>query len=327
MKKTLSTVVLAFLMFSAAAHAQSPSGETSSDEPTFVEPTPQLRWSLGLGVISSPRPYIGVDNKITPIPLIELTYKKWYVQGIQAGYHFIDNRKFTLRRPDRFCFRRPRSRGLTGTGRHEQKGLLGRRRVRLRLETRQVPSEHLHLHRHPRCIEWSAGGDGLFAMWMFNRGQSGIVPSVGVVWQSSNMVDYYVGVTPEEARPGRPVFIGHSAINFRTSLLGFFYFSPRIRLTGLLRVQRLDNEISESPIVDESRGVFRTCWCDLPLRRTAAQAAVLTLATHKAVISSAAPVGAESRNLNTARDTAWVHVRGAFSCWRFLRSLVTRSSK
>ncbi len=96
MKKTLSTVVLAFLMFSAAAHAQSPSGETSSDEPTFVEPTPQLRWSLGLGVISSPRPYIGVDNKITPIPLIELTYKKWYVQGIQAGYHFIDNRKFTL---------------------------------------------------------------------------------------------------------------------------------------------------------------------------------------------------------------------------------------
>ncbi len=61
---------------------------------------------------------------------------------------------------------------------------------------------------------------------MFNRGQCGILPSVGVVWQSSNMVDYYVGVTPEEARPGRPVFIGHSAVNFRTSLFGFFYFTP-----------------------------------------------------------------------------------------------------
>ncbi len=85
MKKTLSPVVLAFLMFSAAAQAQSPAGETSSDEPTFVEPTPQLRWSLGLGVISSPRPYVGVDNKITPIPLIELTYKKLVRAGNPGG--------------------------------------------------------------------------------------------------------------------------------------------------------------------------------------------------------------------------------------------------
>lgn len=256
MKKTLSTVVLAFLMFSAAAHAQSPSGETSSDEPTFVEPTPQLRWSLGLGVISSPRPYIGVDNKITPIPLIELTYKKWYVQGIQAGFHFIDNRKFTLDARAGFVF--------AGLDPEDSAELAGMNKKDSSVDAGFVFDWKPGKYRLSTSISTDILGvsNGQQAamdfsrFWMFNRGQSGIVPSVGVVWQSSNMVDYYVGVTPEEARPGRPVFIGHSAINFRTSLLGYFYFTPRIRLTGLLRVQRLANEISESPIVDQSRAFF-----------------------------------------------------------------------
>mgnify|MGYP001821413299 FL=1 len=30
----------------------------------------------------------------------------------------------------------------------------------------------------------------------------------------------------------------------------------RIRLVALVRVQRLDNEISDSPIVDQDRGIF-----------------------------------------------------------------------
>jgi len=64
------------------------------------------------------------------------------------------------------------------------------------------------------------------------------------------------GVTPEEARPGRPPFVGHSAVNFRAGLFAFFNINMRIRLTGLIRAQRLDNEIFDSPIVDENRGFF-----------------------------------------------------------------------
>ena len=94
--------------------------------------------------------------------------------------------------------------------------------------------------------------------WTFNRYQWGFTPSIGAVWQSSNFVDYYYGVTPEEARPGRPPFRGHSVINFRSSLFGFFFINMRIRLVGLIRIQRLDNEIIDSPIVDQSRGIFAT---------------------------------------------------------------------
>jgi outer membrane protein len=60
---------------------------TEQDPPT--EPS-AVQWLLGLGAISSPRPYVGASNSVTPLPAIELYYKKLYIQGIQAGYHFVD---------------------------------------------------------------------------------------------------------------------------------------------------------------------------------------------------------------------------------------------
>lgn len=256
MRNTLSALALAFLLISAAAHAQAPAEEPGGDAPPFAEPSPELRWSLGLGVISSPRPYIGVDNKITPIPLIELTYKDWYVQGIQAGYHFIDTGKFTFDARIGFVFA-----GLDPDDSPELEGMNPKdpsidagfvfdwKPGNYRLST-SIYTDILGVSNGQQAaMDFSR-------MWTFNRFRWGIMPSIGVVWQSSNMVDYYVGVTPEEARPGRPVFVGHSAINFRSGLFGFFSLTPRVRLTGLARFQRLDNEISESPIVDENRGFF-----------------------------------------------------------------------
>ena len=89
-----------------------------------------------------------------------------------------------------------------------------------------------------------------------NRYRWGLIPSIGLVWQSSDFVDYYYGVTPEEALPGRPAFEGHAAVNLNSSLFAYYSLNSRIRLTGYVRVQRLDNEISDSPIVDKPRGIF-----------------------------------------------------------------------
>lgn len=256
MKNTVSALLLSILVFSATAQAQTPSEETAPGAPPAAQPTTGFQWSLGLGVISSPRPYVGVDNKITPIPLIELTYKDWYVQGIQAGYHFINTDKFTLDARIGFVF--------AGLDPDDSPELEGMNKKDSSVEAGFVfvwkPGKYrLSTSIYTDVLGVSNGQQAatdFSRMWIFNRFIWGIQPSVGIVWQSSNMVDYYSGVTPEEARPGRPVFIGHSAVNFRASLLGFFHFSRRIRLTALVRVQRLDDEISESPIIDESRGVF-----------------------------------------------------------------------
>jgi MipA family protein len=256
MKYTASALLLIVFAFSPFAQAQSPKGETAADGPPAARPASDLRWSLGLGVISSPRPYVGVDNKITPIPLLELTYKNWYVQGIQAGYHFINTDKFTFDARVGFVFTSldpddsPELEGMNKRNPSVEAGFVfdwkpGKYRLSTSLYTDILGNSN-----------GQQAATDLSRMWTFNRFQWGISPSIGVVWQSSNMVNYYVGVTPEEVRPGRPEFVGHSALNFRSGVFGFFHVTPRIRLTGLLRFQRLDNEISDSPIVDQSRGFF-----------------------------------------------------------------------
>ena len=59
-----------------------------------------------------------------------------------------------------------------------------------------------------------------------------------MVVETKKIVDPSIKVTATCVRV--PVFVGHSAINFRSGLFGFFYLTPRVRLTGLARFQRLD---------------------------------------------------------------------------------------
>lgn len=255
MKHILSAIILTTIAISSFAQSQAPAGDAATEAPPQQQ-APGLRWSLGLGVISSPRPYVGVDNQITPIPLLELNYKKWYVQGIQAGYHFIDTGTFTFDARVGFVFTSldpddsPELEGMEKRNPSVEAGFVfdwkpGKYRLSTSLYTDILGNS-----------KGQQAATDFSRMWTFNRYQWGIAPSIGVVWQSSNFVNYYVGVTPEEARPGRPEFVGHSALNFRSGIFGFFHLTERVRLTGLLRFQRLDNEISESPIVDQSRGFF-----------------------------------------------------------------------
>ncbi len=233
---------------------------TAAEEPETTQPPPpasnSFQWSLGLGVFSSPRPYVGAENKIMPAPLLEITYKKLYVQGIQAGYKFIDTEKFGFDARAGIVF--------AGLDPDDSPALEGMNKRNSSIEggfvfTWKPGKYRLATSAFTDLLGNSNGQEAAMdfsRMWFFNRSQWGLSPSIGVVWQSSNMVDYYAGVTPEEARPGRPPFRGKSAINFRSSLLGYFFLSMRVRLTGLIQIQRLDNGILESPIVDQQRGIF-----------------------------------------------------------------------
>jgi outer membrane protein len=220
-------------------------------------PSP-IQWSLGIGGFSSPRPYVGAENSTLVAPLIEVNWKKFYVQGIQAGYTFFDTDDFSLDARAGIVFN-----GLDPDDSEELEGMNKRRpSIEGGLVFGWKPGKYrLNTAAYTDMLGRSYGQQvsvDFSRMWTFNRYQWGFTPSIGLVWQSSNFVDYYYGVTPEEARPGRPPFEGHSVVNFRSSLFAFFFVNMRVRLVGLIRVQRLDNEISDSPIVDQKRGIFAT---------------------------------------------------------------------
>lgn len=244
--KPITALAATLISLSAAmtAHAQGPQG---GDKPV---------WSFGLGVISAPRPYVGASNQTFVIPLVGLEYKRLSLQGIRIGYHVVDRDDLRLDVRARFVF--------DGLDPDDSPFLAG-------MAERQGTVEG------GLGLDWTPGpwavrataftdllgrSDGqevgldLSHTWSFAGYRWNLTPSLGAVWQSGDLIDYYYGVPPEEALPERPAFDGSSAINLRTSLLVFYRISARFNGIGLFQFQRFDNEISSSPIVDRKRGYF-----------------------------------------------------------------------
>ncbi len=187
------------------------------------------------------------------MPLVDITYKKLYVQGIQAGFWFVDSKKFDFGVRADIVFQSldpDDSPYLTGMDKRDpslQGGLVfAWKPGKFRLATAASTDLLGRSNGQQVSLDFSR-------MWQWHGRAVGIMPSIGAVWQSSNFINYYYGVTPEEAQPGRPPFSGQSAVNLRGSLLGYLFVSHRIRFVAYFEVQRLANEIYDSPIVDADR--------------------------------------------------------------------------
>jgi len=238
------------VLFPVAVFAQEGGDEPDAPAERIIE------WSLGLGVASTPRPYVGAENAVLPMPLVDITYKGLYVQGIQAGYWFVDNKKLDFGVRGGIVFESldpddsPFLEGMDERKPSIQGGLVfAWKPGKFRLTTAANTDLMSRSNGQQVSVDFSR-------MWQFHGRAIGIMPSIGVVWQSSNFINYYYGVTPEEALPGRPPFSGHSAVNFRGSFLGYLFVSHRIRFVAYLEVQRLDNEIYDSPIVEDRRSML-----------------------------------------------------------------------
>jgi outer membrane protein len=232
---------------------------SAQDEPESAMPAParsSIQWSIGFGAFSSPRPYVGAKNSRMVAPLLELSYKRFYIQGIQAGYRLFDTEDVSFHARAGVVF--------AGLDPDDSQFLEGMSKRKSTIEGGFVfdwkPGAYRLSTSAFTDLLGRSNGQQVAAdfsrTWTFRRYRWGFTPSIGLVWQSSNYVDYYYGVTPDESRPGRPPFRGHSVVNFRSSLFGFYRLGMRTQLVGLIRIQRLANEIYESPIVDRRRGIF-----------------------------------------------------------------------
>ncbi len=212
------------------------------------------RFALGLGVISAPRPYVGADNQLMAIPLFEAYYKRFYFQGIRGGFRLIDSERVNLDLLVRWSFIRldpDDSPFLSGMEARDSTAMAGfgldwnlSREFQV-----SVKAAADILGRHD-----GVEAETIFT-WRRRFGQKFVfAPSAGVVWQNADLVDHYVGVRADEALPGRPAYAGAAAFNFTGSVTGIYFFTPKVSGIGTLSFQTLDNEIRDSPIVDDSWG-------------------------------------------------------------------------
>ena len=147
-----------------------------------------------------------------PIPLLELYYKKLYVHGIRAGFHLFEKGDVTFDARARIVFA-----GLDPDDSPALDGITERKSsIEGGFALDWSPGKYLLSATAFTDLLGRSGGQqvglDLSRAWTFARYRWGLTPSIGVIWQSSDFVDYYVGVTPEEARPGRPPFQGECTV-------------------------------------------------------------------------------------------------------------------
>ncbi|MDR5777863.1 MipA/OmpV family protein [Caballeronia sp. LZ065] len=83
----------------------------------------------------------------------------------------------------------------------------------------------------------------------FAFGPFAVVPRIAAQWTSSNYVDYYFGVRPEEATAYRPAYRGTSAINEEVGMAFAWNLTRSQRVSLDLNVRYFGSSVADSPIV------------------------------------------------------------------------------
>jgi len=88
--------------------------------------------------------------------------------------------------------------------------------------------------------------------YAFQAGDWSLTPGLGLRWEDSNLADYYYGVSPAEARPGRPAYSPGAVTNPYISFGIGTAISEHWQFRGNIQYLRYSSSIHTSPIVDRS---------------------------------------------------------------------------
>jgi len=226
------------LVATAWCRGAEPNGE-ERDEPTMY---------LGGGALISTKPYVGVDPRIYPVPLFAYEGKRLYLRGLVGGYRLLMDKGWSIGpvvQPRFEGYSQDDSSALHGMGDRDwsvDAGLGTSWLTKFGLFDLSGVTDILGRHRGQE-VE-------LTYTIMFPFMGFDFVPSAGIRWKSGSLVDYYYGVRPSEARPGRPVYDGDAALDPFLRIAVRRKLSERWSLLAAAQYEWLDDEITDSPIVD-----------------------------------------------------------------------------
>jgi len=93
---------------------------------------------------------------------------------------------------------------------------------------------------------------GLFYSFPIPGNRWLLEPVLGVSWLSEDLVDYYYGVSASEARPGRPEYQGHSALNIFTEISLTYELTTHWFAFGGANYAFLDDSIQDNSIIESN---------------------------------------------------------------------------
>lgn len=110
---------------------------------------------------------------------------------------------------------------------------------------------HLELRAYKELLGWRDGFPAQFEISLPREHEYGyVVPSFDLRYQSKDYNQHYFGVTPEESRPGRPVYTPGASLAWRLRLRYGHRVAEKWLLTTTVAWERLGDEVADSPLVD-----------------------------------------------------------------------------
>jgi outer membrane protein len=229
------------LLLPACGRAAEQSGDAADDEKASIY--------VGAGALVSTKPYIGTDAKVYPIPLFGFEGENLYLRGTQGGYRLIKGEGWSIGpvlQPRFDGYEQDDSSALDGMDDRDLSldagigfswltdyGLLGA----------TVVTDVLGKH-DGQEVEFSY--TALFQWLGFD-----FIPSAGLRWKSTNLVEYYFGVRADEARAGRPAYAPGDTIDPFVRLAVRRELDEKWSLLSAFQYEWLADEIADSPIVDD----------------------------------------------------------------------------
>lgn len=206
--------------------------------------------SFGAGVWHRSTPYVGQNPDPLLFPWVQYESRRWFISPLDIGFTFLDSKNVGISlvgaiRPAGY---EPRdNRELVG---------MAKRRTSFDAGLHMIAGGTWGMVQAKALADVTDthGGGELTVSYgvPFSGKDWEISPSIGVYWQSKNLVDYYYGVRAGEARLGRPQYTGRQTTDVFANLEATYRVTTPWSLFGSITYIHIPDTVSRSPIVDGS---------------------------------------------------------------------------
>lgn len=215
-------------------------------------PPPEAHNSLGVGFAYSQNIYDGVGNKIKPFPLLNITYDDFFIQGFTAGYNAYQDANLSFAfvvQPMFGGYDADESDALAGMSDTSYLVNTG-----AQLQYRLMPFSLTLMALHD--VSGRSGGNSasakFAAMVPLDDRRFVLIPSMMASWESSDITNYYYGVSSNEATATRPEYNPASALNLAYGLTFKYQIAEHFGATLGYVLTKYARGVSDSPIVSRS---------------------------------------------------------------------------
>jgi outer membrane protein len=233
--------------------------ETNAPSPARPMPAggPPPGWGAGVAVLAANSPYRDSNPLVLPIPMVTYVGDRFSWMGPRASWRLGRVAGVRVSAVATYQFAGAFSRGDSDyfDGMRDPKGTLeGGLEIQSRLPgglrgQASVKSDLLGIHNGQEAAMTLSRG--------WTVGAWTISPGLGLTSLSGNMVRYYFGVRPGEARPDRPAYSPGATVNGGPRLTLNWQLNERVGVFSLCSVDFLGDEITGSPLVEEEK-IFST---------------------------------------------------------------------